>query len=365
MVKMDRSRTGAAAPKTPTLRVAVVGATGYTGGELLRLLVTHPRVTIAAVTSEQSAGKPLAEVFPFLARLIDLPLVAFDAEKIAARADLAFVALPSGSAMQAVASLVGLRRRVVDLSPDYRFSDPAVYQRWYANPHRYPTLLAKAVYGLPELHRRRIARASVVGNPGCYPTAALLALAPLVKKGLLRPDAAVIIDAKSGISGAGRGASLPYHFPEANEGMMAYKVGHHRHQPEISQELARLAKAAPPPVVFTPHLVPMTRGIFCTIYAETTAALAPERALAIYRSFYRDEPFVRVLEEGESPQTKAVWGSNYCDLGIAVDPKAKRVVLMSAIDNLVKGAAGQAIQNMNLMCGYSESLGLTAPPVFP
>ncbi|MBI3606745.1 MAG: N-acetyl-gamma-glutamyl-phosphate reductase [Nitrospirae bacterium] len=361
---MDRSKTGATATKTPALRVAVVGATGYTGGELLRLLVTHPRVTIAAVTSEQSAGKSLGEVFPSLARLVDQPLVAFDPEKIAARADLVFVALPSGSAMQAVASLVGLGRRVVDLSPDYRFVDPATYQRWYAVPHRYPTLLAKAVYGLPELHRRRIARARVVGNPGCYPTAALLALAPLVKKGLMRPGAAVIIDAKSGISGAGRGASLPYHFPEANEGLMAYKVGHHRHQPEISQELARLANVAPP-VVFTPHLVPMTRGIFCTIYAETAAALTPERALAIYRGFYKDEPFVRVLEEGESPQTKAVWGSNYCDVGVAVDPEAKRVVLMSAIDNLVKGAAGQAIQNMNLMCGYPESLGLTAPPVFP
>jgi N-acetyl-gamma-glutamyl-phosphate reductase len=349
---------------TPTLRVAVVGATGYTGGELLRLLAGHPRATVTAVTSEQSAGKPLADVFPSLARVIDLPLVAFDPEKIAAQADLAFVALPSGSAMQAVAQLAALGRRVVDLSPDYRFADPAVYRRWYAQPHRHTALLAKAVYGLPEFHRRRIAKARVVGNPGCYPTGALLALAPLAKKGLLRSDRAVIIDAKSGLSGAGRGASLPYHFSEANEGLMAYKVGHHRHQPEIVQELARLAKAAPP-IVFTPHLVPMTRGIFCTIYAETTAALTPERALALYRGFYRDEPFIRVLEPGESPQTKAVWGSNYCDLGVAVDPDAKRVVLMAAIDNLVKGAAGQAIQNMNLMCGYPETLGLTAPPVFP
>jgi N-acetyl-gamma-glutamyl-phosphate reductase len=349
---------------TRKIRVAVVGATGYTGGELLRLLAAHPGVTVTVVTSEQSAGKPLAEVFPSLAQVIERPLVAFDPEKVAARAEVAFIALPAGSAMQAVASLASFGRGVVDLSPDYRFLDPAVYQRWYGHPHRYPKILSRAVYGLPELHRRRIAKARVVGNPGCYPTGALLALAPLARKKLLRPNAAVIIDAKSGISGAGRGATLPYHFSEANEGLMAYKVGHHRHQPEIVQELGRLVDPAPP-VVFTPHLVPMTRGIFCTIYAETTTALTPEAALEVYRSAYRNEPFIRLLAPGESPQTKAVWGSNYCDLGVAVEPGAKRVVLMSAIDNLVKGAAGQAIQNFNLMCGFPETLGLTAPPVFP
>lgn len=345
------------------IRVAVVGATGYTGGELLRLLAHHPGVSVTAVTSEQSAGKALSESFPSLARIIDRPLVAFDAEKIAAQADLVFVALPAGAAMQAVATLVSLGRRVVDLSPDYRFADPEVYRAWYGSPHRHLALLAKAVYGLPELHRRRIAKARVVGNPGCYPTAALLALAPLVKKGLWRPGTPIIIDAKSGLSGAGRGATLPYHFSEANESLMAYKVGRHRHQPEISQELARASRVAPH-VVFTPHLVPMTRGVFCTIYAETRP-LTPERATAVYQAYYRDEPFVRVLEHGESPQTKAVWGSNYCDLGIAVDPETQRVVLMAAIDNLVKGAAGQAIQNMNLMCDYPETMGLTSPPVFP
>lgn len=346
------------------IRVAVVGATGYTGGELLRLLVGHPAVRLTTVTSEQSAGKPVAETFPSLARVIDLPLVAFDAEKVAANADFAFVALPSGAAMDAAAALSGLGRRVVDLSPDYRFLDPAVYQRWYGSPHRYRTLLGRAVYGLPELHRRRIAKARVVGNPGCYPTGALIALAPLVRKGVLKTGAPVVIDAKSGISGAGRGAALPYHFPEVNEGLMAYKVGRHRHQPEIVQELGRLT-ASPPSVVFTPHLTPMTRGIFCTIYVETTTALTPERVVALYRAAYRNEPFVRVLEPGESPQTKAVWGSNFCDIGVAAAPETRWVILMTAIDNLVKGAAGQAIQNMNLMCGLPETQGLSAPPVFP
>ncbi|MEO5656885.1 MAG: N-acetyl-gamma-glutamyl-phosphate reductase [Nitrospiria bacterium] len=350
-------------PSKQTVRVAVVGATGYTGGELLRLLSGHPGFSITAVTSEQSAGKALAESFPSLARIIDLPLVAFDAEKIAERSDAVFVALPAGTAMQAVAALSALGRRVVDLSPDYRLADPEVYREWYGMPHRHHALLAKAVYGLPELHRRRIAKARVVGNPGCYPTGALLALAPLVKKGLLRPGASVIIDAKSGLSGAGRGATLPYHFSEANEGLMAYKVGRHRHQPEIAQELGRLRDGAPG-IIFTPHLVPMTRGIFCTIYAETPG-LTPQRAIALYRTFYRDAPFVRILEHGESPQTKAVWGSNFCDIGLAVDPEAERVVLMAAIDNLVKGAAGQAVQNMNLMYGYPETMGLMSPPVFP
>jgi N-acetyl-gamma-glutamyl-phosphate reductase len=349
---------------TKPIRVAVVGATGYTGGELLRLLAGHPAVRLTVVTSEQSAGKPVADSFPSLARVIDLPLVAFDAEKVAEKADVAFVALPSGAAMEAAAALSRLGRKVVDLSPDYRFVDPTVYQRWYGNPHRYAQLLSKAVYGLPELHRRRIAKARVVGNPGCYPTGALIALAPLVRKRLVKPGAPVIIDAKSGISGAGRGAALPYHFPEANEGLMAYKIGRHRHQPEITQELGRLS-TSPPSVVFTPHLTPMTRGIFCTIYVETTKALTPERVIALYRAAYRGEPFVRVLEPGESPQTKAVWGSNFCDLGAASSPETRWVILMAAIDNLVKGAAGQAIQNMNLMCGMPETMGLSAPPVFP
>lgn len=346
------------------MTVAVVGATGYTGGELLRLLAGHPRVRVTAATSEQSAGKAVADAFPALARIVDIPLSAFDAEKVAANADFAFVALPSGAAMDAAAALSGFGCRVVDLSPDYRFVDPAVYQRWYGNPHRYPKLLAKAVYGLPELHRRRIVKARVVANPGCYPTGALIALAPFLRTGLLSADEPVIIDAKSGISGAGRGASLPYHYPEANEGLMAYKVGRHRHQPEIVQEAARLAGTSPP-VVFTPHLVPMTRGIFCTIYAKTPRALSTDRAVALWRDAYRREPFVRVLDPGESPQTKAVWGSNFCDLGASVDPDTGRLVLMSAIDNLVKGAAGQAIQNMNLMCGFPETMGLSAPPVFP
>jgi N-acetyl-gamma-glutamyl-phosphate reductase len=346
------------------IRVAVVGATGYTGGELLRLLAGHPGVRLTAVTSEQSAGKPVADAFPSLAKVIDLPLVAFDAEKVAAHADFAFVALPSGAAMDAAASLAGLGLRVVDLSPDYRFQDPAVYQRWYANLHRYPKLLARAVYGLPEVHRRRISKARIVGNPGCYPTGALIALAPLARKGLLKTGAPVVIDAKSGISGAGRGAALPYHYPEVNEGMMAYKIGRHRHQPEIAQELGLLA-GSPPTVVFTPHLAPMTRGIFCTMYVETAKALTPERVVALYRATYNREPFVRVLDAGESPQTKAVWGSNFCDLGVAAAPDTHWMVLMTAIDNLVKGAAGQAIQNMNLMCGLPETSGLAGPPVFP
>jgi len=362
MVSSTKRGAKKAAP-TP-MTVAVVGATGYTGGELLRLLAGHPRVRLTAVTSEQSAGKPIAEAFPSLAHVTELALTAFDAEKIAARADFAFVALPAGTAMEVVAQLAALGCRVVDLSPDYRLTDPAVYRQWYGHAHRYADLLARAVYGLPEFNRDRIRSARVVANPGCYPTAALLAVAPLAKRGLLRPRAPLVIDAKSGVSGAGRGASLPYHFPEVNEGVMAYKVGHHRHQPEIAQELTAW-RGSPSPVVFTPHLVPMTRGIFCTVYAELDPSATPERAAEAYRSVYQDEPFIRLADLGESPQTKAVWGSNYCDVGLVVDGASRRAIAMAAIDNLVKGAAGQAIQNMNLMCGYPETMGLTAPPVFP
>jgi N-acetyl-gamma-glutamyl-phosphate reductase len=345
------------------LRIAIVGSSGYTGGELYRILLQHPRTVVTAVTSEKSAGKPIASIFPHLRGLTDLLCEPLDPESVAKKADVVFLALPHVTAQDAAYRFHHLGKKVIDLSADYRISDPSVYEKWYEHRHQYPELLKSAVYGLPELHREQIRRADLIANPGCYPTSAILGLAPLMSKGLIDKKS-IVIDSKSGVSGAGRGPALPYHFPEANEGLMAYKIGSHRHTPEIEQELSLLG-GGPITVSFTPHLIPMNRGILTTIYAGLLQDRNSADILGLYERFYKGHPFVRLHPLGEVPNVRNVRGSNFCDIGLYADPRTGRAVVVSAIDNLVKGASGQAVQNMNLIVGFEETEGLKFAGLFP
>ena len=360
----------------PKIRVAVGGASGYVGAELLRLIAAHPQLELTTVTSEKSAGATVASVFPSLATVVSLSFEALAPEALVERADIVFLALPHTKSIEPVATCLSAGKRVVDLSADYRLKDPATYERWYGTPHTQPALLKKAVYGLPELHRAQIGAARLVASPGCYPTAAILQLAPLVAHGLVQQDT-VVIDAKSGVSGAGRSPALAYHFPEAHESLEPYKIGQHRHIPEIEQELTgvrqpsrhapSVGQASPQAgftVAFTPHLVPMNRGILSTAYCRLTTAIDVKELRALYRDFYKGERFIRLHEE-TAPNPRNIRGSNYCDIGVFADSRAGWVITVAALDNLVKGAAGQAIQAMNLMAGLPEETGLTAPALFP
>ncbi|HEY8142653.1 MAG TPA: N-acetyl-gamma-glutamyl-phosphate reductase [Kofleriaceae bacterium] len=342
--------------------VAVLGASGYTGAELLRLLLDHPRVEIAALAAERAAGSRIDRVFPHLAGRLDLPIEAFDAERIAARAEIVFSCLPHGASAAAVAALAARGALVVDLSADFRLRDGAVFAEWYgAHPH--PELLPRAVYGLPEFHREALRGARLIASPGCYPTATILAAAPLLARGLVKPR--LVVDAKSGVSGAGRSPSQATHFAEAGEGVRPYKVaGAHRHTPEMEQELSRAAGGAVR-LTFTPHLVPMTRGILACVYGEPTdPALSEADVRAALVDAYRGEPFITVLDEG-LPDTAHVRGSNRAHVAVRLDTRAGVVVAMAAIDNLVKGASGQAIQAMNIARGWPETDGLAGAGVFP
>lgn len=345
------------------LKVAIVGASGYTGVELVRILNGHPEVAVTCVTSEQSAGKRLSDVFPTLRGRCDMALENLEPVRIAEKADFIFTALPHKAAMEVVPTFLKLGKRVVDLSADYRLHDAREYAKWY-EPHMSPKLLKTAVYGLPELKRAKIAEANLVANPGCYPTSVILALAPLLKKKLIDPST-IIADSKSGVSGAGRSAKVDNLFCEVNDGFKAYGVGGvHRHIPEIEQELSLLA-GKKLTLTFTPHLVPMDRGILSTIYVSPLKPVTVTDLLNICSDFYYGEGFVRVLPEGIFPSTSHVRGSNFCDIGLTVDSRTGRVIVVSAIDNLVKGASGQAVQNMNIMCGFPENLGLEGLPLFP
>lgn len=345
------------------LNVAVVGASGYTGVELLRLLHCHPEVAVTCITSEQSAGRPVADVFPTLRGRYGQVLENLEPVRVAEKSDLVFTALPHKAAMEVVPTFLKLGRRVIDLSADYRFNDAAVYEQWY-EPHMNPENLKEAVYGLPEVRREKIGGARLVGNPGCYPTSVILGLMPLLKKRLI-DTTTIIVDSKSGVSGAGRGAKVENLYCEVNDGFKAYGVGGvHRHIPEIEQELSVLAGERIT-ITFTPHLVPMDRGILSTIYARLSGNATSADLVKLYDDFYDGEPFVRVLPAGSVPSTSHVRGSNFCDIGIAVDSRTGRVVVVSAIDNLVKGAAGQAVQNLNIMYGFPETLGLEGLPLFP
>lgn len=343
------------------LRVAIAGASGYTGFELIRILCCHPKVRLTMITSRQQAGQKLADFYPAFRNHLDLRFEEADSDELARNADLVFTALPHQAAMNLVPSLLDRQLKVVDLSADYRFRSPEVYARWY-EPHRTPELLVEAVYGLPELYRDAIRSARLVGNPGCYPTSVILAAGPLLRHRLVDP-ASLVADSKSGASGAGRGVSLGLHFCEVNEGFRAYKVAEHRHTPEIEQELSLLA-GEPLRISFTPHLLPMSRGILTTVYADLRQGVVASQVDGAFRDFYREAPFVRLCGS-DFPSTLQVRGSNYCDIAWKVDERVGRVIVVSVIDNLTRGASGQAVCNMNLMAGFPEGMGIDAPPWQP
>jgi len=355
-----------AANQTKTrMRVGVLGASGYTGAELVRLLLRHPLVQIALLTAERRAGQDMRSVFPQFSPYALLKLTAIDAADWKATAlDLAFCALPHGTTQKVIKHLIATvpRIKVVDLSADFRLADPAVYARWYGHEHCAPELQKEAVYGLTELDRDAIKQARLVANPGCYTTCAQLPLIPLLRARAIDPEA-IVIDAKSGMTGAGRAAKAEMLFSEVSEGIHAYGVGHHRHMAELDQEFS---KAAGREVIatFTPHLMPMNRGILSTIYVRGTGASA-ERLHGILIEAYAQEPFVHVLPFGEMPQTRHVRGSNLTFIGVANDRVQGRAIIGSALDNLAKGASGQAVQNMNLMLGFPETLGLEQVALFP
>lgn len=342
------------------MKVGIINVTGYAGSELARILYRHPQVEITAVTGRSAAGKRLPEAMPHLWQ-IDLPVTSAIEEPV----DVVFSALPSGASAEVLAPLVDQGVKAIDIAADFRLRDPQVFNRAYNVEHPAPHLLGKAVYGLPEIHRDAIKATSLVANPGCYPEAAILALAPAVREGLVADD--IIIDAKSGVSGAGRGgqsSNLMHQFAEANENVFAYGLNGHGHQPEIAQELADLREASSARVTFIPHLIPMTRGILATCYAPLNDdSIGKQAVWDMYQEFYRNEPFVRVMKE--PPQTKHTLGSNFCLIYPTVNEQTGKLIVISCLDNLVKGAAGQAVQNMNLMCGFPESEGLDALAVYP
>ncbi len=355
------------------LRVAIVGVSGYGGGELARLLLAHPNVDLTYVTSGTYAGKPLRVALPGAAPS-DLVCEVYDQAACADKCDFVFLAGESGLAMKLAPGLLDAGKKIVDLSADFRLKGPTVYKEWYKAEHTAPQLLDEAVYGLPELNKEDVRNARLIANPGCYPTSAILALLPLLfpreepQSELIDLDS-IIVDSMSGVSGAGRSKfGLDYHFSEVNESARAYGVGGlHRHTPEIEEALS-LTWGEAIAVTFTPHLVPITRGILTTAYADLSGErddVNVEALHALYRKAYQAAPFVTVLEPGQFPATKHVYGTNFCHIGLAVDRRTNRVVVVSAIDNLVKGAAGQAIQNMNLMCGFDETAGLTMGAVWP
>jgi N-acetyl-gamma-glutamyl-phosphate reductase len=344
------------------MRVAVFGASGYTGLELLRILLRHPEAEIALVTSEQRAGQAVGEAFPALRGCLDLRFQASDPERQAEGLDLAFTALPHAASAPTVAALRKAGVPVADLSADFRLRDPATYAAWYG-PHPAPELLPGAVYGLPELHRDALRGAGLAACAGCYPTSALLPLVPFLRRGLVETSG-IVVDAKSGISGAGRKLDVAFLFAELDGNARAYNVGAHRHGPEM-EEQASAAADAPVQLTFVPQLIPTTRGIVSSVYCRARDALSSGDARAVLEAAWADEPFVRVLPEGETPSLQAVRGSNFCDVAAHVDERSGTLVLLSALDNLVKGASGQAVQCANLMRGLPESAGLLDAPLLP
>lgn len=334
------------------IRAAILGATGYTALELIKILLRHSQVEITAVTSRQEGRPAIASIHPSLTGRLNLQVEDLSAEEIASRADCVFSCLPHAASAEIAMKLLATGTRVIDFSADYRLNDSASYEQWYEHKHPDPQRLGKTVYGLPELFGDQIPAAKLVANPGCYPTAAILPLAPLLKAQLVEPTD-IVIDAKSGVSGAGRTPKLGTLYPECNESIAAYAVGKHRHMPEIEQILGR-ASGTPIEVIFTPHLVPMDRGILSVSYARPTRTISADEVLKTLRDFYRDQPFVHIVDH--LPATKDVSGTNFCHITARI--VRGRVVLISAIDNLIKGASGAAVQNMNLMFNQPETLGL-------
>lgn len=337
-------------------RAAILNVTGYAGAELARILHHHPDVDLVSVTGRSAAGKDLAEVFPHL-RDIELTISPDVDEPV----DVVFSALPHAASAERVGPFLEHGVAVVDISADFRLKDRDIYESWYQVDHPYPQYIEEAVYGLPELHRPDIARTKLTANPGCFPTGAILGMAPSVSEGVVEPD--VVYDAKTGVSGAGRSGNVKYNFSELNDNTQAYSVSGHRHQPEMTQELSALSSDGDVSVTFTPHLVPMTRGILGTCYARLNEGVDQARIDEIYRDFYAGEPFVTVVSE--SPSTKQTWASNQCLVHPVVNKQTGRLIVVTALDNLVKGAAGSGVQNMNVMLGMDETAGLKALPVYP
>jgi N-acetyl-gamma-glutamyl-phosphate reductase len=345
------------------VKVAICGGSGYTGAELLRILAQHPSVQVTSVTSERSAGKKVTDIFPHLVKYSGMTFEPMDTARLVTRAELFFMALPHAESQEAVDYFFKKGKKVIDLSADFRLADPAVYEQWYKTKHHFPDTLKKAVFGLPELYRKAIRKSRLIANPGCYPTSAILALYPAIKEGLIDTKS-IIVDSKSGVSGAGRKADVTVSFCEVNEGFKAYGIGVHRHTPEIEQALSDIA-GRQVVIDFTPHLVPIDRGIVTTVYAALKEKLSTGNVLQHYKRKYAREPFVRVLEEGSYPNAKHVRGSNYCFIGLKVNERTNTLVIVSAIDNLVKGASGQAVQNMNIMLGLDETVALEGLALCP
>ncbi len=344
------------------IRVAVVGATGYTGQELVRILSGHPLCELVALTSRKEAGKVYSRVYPRFLGIADIKITGHNVGRVCRDAEVVFLALPHSESQAAAAEVIRRKRMAIDLSADFRLRDVAVYRQWYGK-HRHPALIRRAVYGMPEIYRERIKKARLVANPGCYPTSVILALKPLAEARLFDPGS-VIVDSKSGVSGAGRHALITLSYCEVNESLRPYNIYKHRHTPEMEQEISALfgKKVS---ITFAPHLVPLDRGILSTIYVRLSRKTSIQRLHALYRRSYSGEPFVRVLEPGELPDIIRVRGSNFCDIGLTTAPSGREAVITSAIDNLVKGASGAAVQNFNLMCGLPETTGLDQAPLFP
>ena len=345
------------------IKVGIIGSTGYAGGELARLLLQRDDIEIKWYGSRSYIGQKYASLHPNMYKIVDEECMDDNMKELAGQVDVVFTATPQGLCASLVDEEILSKVKIIDLSADFRIKDVSVYEEWYKLTHASPQFLEEAVYGLPEVNRERVKKARLIANPGCCPTCSFLSVYPLVKEGLVDPDT-IIIDAKSGTSGAGRGAKMDSLYCEVNENIKAYGVGTHRHTPEIEEQLS-YAAGRPVTISFTPHLVPMNRGILVTAYGSLTKEVTYEEVRAVYDKYYKDEFFVRVLEKDVVPQTRWVEGSNFADVNFKIDPRTRRIVMMGAIDNMVKGAAGQAIQNMNLMFGLPENTGLKQVPVFP
>ncbi len=357
-------------------KIAVLGATGYTGMELIRLLANHPGVEITFVSSESHAGAELSEVLPQFYGINNMKFSSLEIEAIPSEVEFVFCALPHGRSMEVVPALLNQKKRIIDLSADFRLKDSSLYPKWYERNHLHPELLLQAVYGLSEIYRQEVRETDLLANPGCFPTATILALAPLLTENLVDLKS-IIVDAKSGVSGGGRSPKQAFHFSECSDSFKAYRVANHQHTPEIEQELNFLQAGKLLPhqenrpgsgnatITFTPHLLPMNRGILATSYLSLRQDISEHELISCYQSFYQEEFFVNVLNFSTLPETRWVRGTNFCHLGLRLDKRNGRVIVISAIDNLGKGAAGQAIQNMNIMSGWAEETGLNSAAVVP
>ena len=344
-------------------KAAIIGGTGYGAIELIRLLHTHPQLEVTKVTSHSQSGDPLSSIYPHLLNLPVIQLEELDIRSLEDEVDIVFLATPAGVAKNIVPELQNTKLQIIDLSGDLRLQSQAEYKEWYGKEAAPQTTLDQAVYGLSEIYKEDIESAKIISNPGCFPTSALLGLIPALEAGVIAPKG-IVIDGKTGISGAGKSPSAATHFSEANDNVSPYKIGRHQHIPEIEQYLSAVVNEKVK-TTFTTHLIPMTRGLICTMYANLNQQISTKEVIELYRSHYEGQQFIRVLPENQFPITKAVQGSNFCDIGLFVDQRTNQLIIASAIDNLVKGAAGQAIQNANIMNGWEEDLGLKAVPIYP